>query len=211
MYRDGSPPKKDGIPRTIICPTDYTSFIPDCLEKFVYLVDLGETFHLDAPPEQGLGTPAAYCAPECHFDHVASTQTDIWALGCTIFEIRAGYQLFETFLDDYEADVAPQIVTTLGKMPEPWWRKWKFREAFYDDDGKLLQEEVPEHVSLEESLKEIGTNDSEGESAERAKGVLSQREVDDLADLLRKMIRYDPAERIDILTVLQHRWFTAEY
>jgi serine/threonine protein kinase len=211
LYRDGTPAKDKSVPPTVICPTDYTALIPDFLEKSVHLVDMGEAFHLNSPPAKGLGTPASYCAPECHFDCAATTQTDIWALACTIFEIRAGYPLFETFLGEYEDEVASQVVTALGKMPEPWWSKWTLRDAFFDEDGKPVQEGMLERVTLEDNLKEIGRDDMEGGSSKEGEGVLTQEEIDDLADLLNKMLRYEPSERINVLTVLQHRWFEREY
>ncbi|KAK9243571.1 kinase-like domain-containing protein [Lipomyces tetrasporus] len=54
------------------------------------------------------------------FEGKASVWSDIWALGCTIFEIRAGFQLFESFFDDPD-DAIRQMVQTLGKLPEPWF------------------------------------------------------------------------------------------
>ncbi len=211
LYRDGAPVKEPGVPTTVVCPTDYSALIPDHLEKFIYLVDLGETFHLTAPPAKGLGTPASYCAPECHFDLAASTQTDIWALACTIFEIRAGYQLFQAFMGEYEDEVAQQVVTALGKMPEPWWSNWTLRDAFFDKDGKPVQDGMLELVTIEDNLKEIGEDDPDSDSPDKKEGILCQEEVDDLADLLGKMLKYEPSERIDIQTVLQHKWFTKEY
>ncbi|KAK9236476.1 kinase-like domain-containing protein [Lipomyces kononenkoae] len=62
----------------------------------------------------------SYFAPEVFFEQKASNLSDIWALGCTIFEICAGFQLFESLFDDPD-DVMRQMVQTLGKLPEPWW------------------------------------------------------------------------------------------
>lgn len=211
LYPDGEPVKEPGIPKTVIRPTDYAALIPDYLEKSVYLVDLGETFHINTPPAKGLGTPASYCSPECHFDLAATTQTDIWALACTIFEIRAGYPLFQVFMGDYEDEVAQQVVTALGKMPDRWWSKWSLRDAFFDEDGKPVRDGMIARVPIEDNLKEIGTDDLDGDSSDKAKGILCQEEIDDMADLLGKMLRYEPSERIDVGTVLQHKWFTKEY
>ncbi|KAH8170580.1 protein kinase domain-containing protein [Sarocladium implicatum] len=210
-YRDATPANEAGVPRTIISPSEYPGLVPEFLEKCVYLVDLGEAFHLDAPTSKGLGTPASYCAPECHFDRAATTKTDIWALACTIFEIRAGYSLFETFMGAFEDEVVQQIVVMLGKLPEPWWSKWTFRDAFWDQDGKPLDGETPERTTLEDDLKEIGVDDANQGSSANSSGALSQEEVEDLADLLGQMLRYDPSERIDVHVVLQHRWFTKDY
>lgn len=100
----------------------------------------------------------------------------------------------------YEEEVVDQIVTCLGELPEPWLSRWSGR----NDKGKT------DVVTMETALKEIG-QDTELDGADRGDGLLCQEEVDDLADLLQRMLRYDPAERIDIDEVLKHRWFLTDY
>jgi len=46
--------------------------------------------------------------------------SDGWALACTIFEICAGFSLFEAFLEG-DDEILKEIVTALGSLPEPWW------------------------------------------------------------------------------------------
>ncbi|KAK9328523.1 kinase-like domain-containing protein [Lipomyces starkeyi] len=77
----------------------------------------------------------SYFAPEVVFEGKASVWSDNWALGCTIFEIRAGFQLFESFFDDPD-DVIWQMVQTLGKLPEPWWSSWERGHNYFDESGK---------------------------------------------------------------------------
>ncbi|KAK9319816.1 kinase-like domain-containing protein [Lipomyces orientalis] len=85
----------------------------------VLLVDFGQSFFLKTSSPNNVAITVSYFAPEVFFEEKASVWSDIWALGCTIFEIRAGFQLFESFFDDSD-DVIRQIVETLGKLPEPW-------------------------------------------------------------------------------------------
>ncbi|KAK9483125.1 kinase-like domain-containing protein, partial [Lipomyces starkeyi] len=77
----------------------------------------------------------SYCAPEVYFERKMSNWSDVWALGCIIFEMRAGRQLFESFLGGPH-EVLLQIVQILGKLPEPWWSSWDKRHVYFDEDGK---------------------------------------------------------------------------
>ncbi|KAJ8103489.1 kinase-like domain-containing protein [Lipomyces tetrasporus] len=91
----------------------------------VLLVDFGQSFMLQTPPPRNeVGFTMSY-SPEVYFERKMSVWSDIWALGCAIFEIRAGRQLFESFL-----------VHILGKLPEPWWSSWDKRHVYFDEDGK---------------------------------------------------------------------------
>ena len=54
-------------------------------------------------------------------------------------------------------------------------------------------------------------DDSQRNSSLVSRQVLSQDEVDDVADLFGQMLKYDPGERADIETVLQHERFTKTY
>jgi serine/threonine-protein kinase SRPK3 len=66
-----------------------------------------------------LGIPPDYCSPELIFDGSVGVGTDIWALACTIYELRSMGRLFETFNGDDDG-VILQMVKLLGKLPEPW-------------------------------------------------------------------------------------------
>ena len=52
--------------------------------------------------------------------------SDAWALGCAIFEIRAGSALFESFFGGPD-EILRQIVQTLGRLPDLWWSRWENR------------------------------------------------------------------------------------
>jgi serine/threonine-protein kinase SRPK3 len=62
-------------------------------------------------------------------------------------------------------------------------------------------------------LLEIGEQDAppsedEGPMIENSRVRLPEEEVDLLADLLHKMLKYSPEERICIQDVIRHPWFT---
>ena len=63
---------------------------------------------------------SSYQPPEVRFEGRVGFEADIWTLGCVIFEIRAGFPLFESFMGS-DIDVLKQTVETLGRLPDPWW------------------------------------------------------------------------------------------
>ncbi|KAK9372082.1 kinase-like domain-containing protein [Lipomyces chichibuensis] len=106
-------------PEYLVEPANFSNIEYNCITKKVLLVDFGQSFMLQTPPPPNeVGFTMSYCAPEVYFERRMSVWSDIWALGCTIFEMRAGRQLFESFLGGPH-EVLLQIVQILGKLPEP--------------------------------------------------------------------------------------------
>ncbi|KAK9363900.1 kinase-like domain-containing protein [Lipomyces starkeyi] len=113
-------------PEYLVEPANLANLESKWFTDKIVLVDCSHSFMLQSPPQEDIAMTMSYCAPEVYFDGNASAWSDIWALGCTIFEIRAGRQLFESFLGG-SFEVIRQIVRTLGKLPEPWWSSWDKR------------------------------------------------------------------------------------
>jgi serine/threonine-protein kinase SRPK3 len=88
----------------------------------VCIIDFGESYTTSNPPES-LGIPPGYCLPELIFDSSIDIGCDIWALACTIYELRSMSRLFKTWSGD-DDEVMLQMVRLLGKLPEPWWTSW---------------------------------------------------------------------------------------
>jgi serine/threonine protein kinase len=82
------------------------------------LTDFGESFEINDPPAE-VGIPQVYCSPEQVLERRPGKASDLWALGCTLFEIRTGRKLFDTFDDDPD-EYLYKVATILGKLPEPW-------------------------------------------------------------------------------------------
>lgn len=59
------------------------------VSKEIVIVDFGESFLASEPPES-TGIPTEYTAPESHFNGKLGFGSDLWALGCTICELRNG-------------------------------------------------------------------------------------------------------------------------
>ena len=83
-------------------PVLMSNIDPQYLRDEILVVDFGLSFFNENPPAGGVDTPASYAAPEIIFHEQASFWSDIWALGCIIFEIRLGEQAFPPFFGGYD-------------------------------------------------------------------------------------------------------------
>ena len=113
-----------------------------------------------------------------------------------------------------------QTVATLGKLPLPWWDAFGSRYLWFDEQGIPKTEELQkvllhtEKTSINQKLASIGTDDvppvtgDDGPMMEPRGTRLDEREIELLGDLLQKMLRCRPQDRISITDVISHPWFT---
>jgi len=179
----------------------------------VSIIDFGESYDMRSPPED-LGVTAAFRSPELLLDNTIGVGCDLWALACTIYEIRTRSPLFENFMDDDDDEVIMKMMPLLGKPPEPWWSAWTARGQWYKEDGTLLTNpETGRPYMLTSSLEELLTYSppSEHEPEKKKNGaggfVIPVEEGRVLANLMRSILEYDPKERASVETVLEHPWF----
>ncbi|KAJ7441872.1 kinase-like domain-containing protein [Mycena latifolia] len=235
VYRHLGPPETEevrtrgGRPRGPHAPAHLVAPIPNArwtdtalLQERVLVIDFGQSYALRSPPDDyEPGTAMHYQSPEARFDGRAGLAADVWGLGCALFEIRAGFPLFDAFLGS-DADVLRQTVETLGQLPNPWWASFAERALWFNEDGEPKSSAAQERTgllirssksSIREKLWSIGTEDDlpdgdEGPMVEKPGTRLREDEVELLDDLLQKMLRYRPEERIGMEVVVGHPWFS---
>jgi serine/threonine-protein kinase SRPK3 len=172
----------------------------------ICVIDFGESFQSSSPPAN-IGIPEEYLAPEVIIEGGASIglACDLWALGCTLFEIRRQKPLFYMINDRDE--LLAEMVGFFGKLPERWWGEWEARADFFDENGKRIgfggeYEVYTLDIALNHKIEvfEMGSED---------KMILDmpQEEQRLLKDLLTKLFTYTPGERLRAAEVVQHDWF----
>ncbi|KAF5683484.1 CMGC kinase [Fusarium circinatum] len=194
-------------PRYLVPPADISGLGNEFLTEEICVIDFGESFKFSSPPED-LGIPENYLPPEILLEEsdVIGPACDLWALGCTLFEIREQLPLFYMIYDKDE--LLAEMVRFFGKLPEDWWMSWEAREEYFDVDGKWLRDE--EDWSLEVALsKPMEIFESGEKYKEGPKKSLQTPQVEQklMADLLYQLFKYDPRERITAEEVLRHKWF----
>jgi serine/threonine-protein kinase SRPK3 len=207
---DLSPPTPHA-PRELIAPIkDARLFSPTFLEENIIVIDFGQSFEINRLPKDYKPATAIHCfSPEASFEGRVSTASDIWGLACTIFEIRAGFSLFDSSFA-YRASVLRNIVLMLGKLPEPWWSAFEERHEWFEGNGE--PKPPGKKSTIREKLRMIGDKDTppdadEGPVIEPVGTRLDEGELVLLSDLLEKMLKYSPEERITIREVVHHPWF----
>jgi len=208
------------VPAQLVAPIDNAySTNSIFLQEGILLIDFGQSFSIFHPrTDYKPATVPHYQSPEARFEGRIGMPSDVWALACTIFEIRAGFPLFEAFLGG-DDEILKEIVATLGKFPEPWWSAFENHPLWFDEDGKpkareLQQVLLPaEKTSIVQKLASIGDQDvppaigNDGPMMERPGTKLDEVEIQLLGDLLAKMLRYRSEDRIQISEVTSHPWF----
>ncbi|KAI0535155.1 kinase-like protein [Xylaria digitata] len=202
------------LPRYLTIPADTSQLGEEYLTDEICVIDFGESFPISSPPPD-LGTPENYLPPEVLLgghENVIGPACDLWALGCTLFEIRAQLPLFYMIFDQDE--LLAEMVRFFGKPPQTWWDRWEAREDFFDYEGTWLQdgdekEEWSLEVALSKPLEVVRMGRGHNSAAPKT-SVMSKVEQGLLADLLYKLFRYEPEKRLSVEEVLAHEWFGME-
>ncbi|KAL2371953.1 CMGC/SRPK protein kinase [Blastomyces gilchristii SLH14081] len=206
-------------PEFLVAPLQISDLDTRHFTGNIQLIDFGESFLSNSPPATGLRTPFSYLAPEGIFDAKASVWADLWALGCIIYEIRAGTQLFASFFGGPD-EVLRQIVQTFGKLPEPWWSAWTARQTYFNNnDGKPRDSwlnGIPLAVEypLGQQVRDIGAEDGQVDLdsysthswLEPLGTRLTEAEASELEDLLFKLLQFSPEKRLSAGQVVKHPW-----
>jgi serine/threonine protein kinase len=162
------------------------------LREDILLIDFEQSFSSCPPTNYEPATPPL-SVPRRSFRR--KDPSDIWALACTIFQIRAGFPLFEAFLGG-DDEILKEIVATLGRLLEPWWGAFENLHLWFDEDGKskapkLQQVVLPaKETSIKQKLVSIGDQDEplvtgdDGPMMERPGTRLDEVKIQVLGDFL---------------------------
>lgn len=235
---DGDEHDKPFAPQYLVYPIDWDKVAPSAIgagfmTNTACVTDFGECYEVTAPAPD-LGMPQIYCSPEYALEGNVGVSCDVWALGCTLFEIRTGRKLFNTYDDDVD-EYLFTLATVLGKLPEPWWSEtWTVRTEYFEDeadaDGRVVATSaIPDgaeaepgdeegqmgltvviHESRPRSLREAMAKGLYYEHKDRPGGIrrdICDEEADLFSDLLGKLLRYSPSERISPRDAVSHPWF----
>ncbi|ESZ93473.1 hypothetical protein SBOR_6122 [Sclerotinia borealis F-4128] len=130
---------------------------PNWLSDEIIIIDFGIAF-LQKSPSHDIGTPKSYCAPEFLFGFCRSIASDIWALGCTIFEIRTGSRLFKYNGVPTGDEVLIAIVKLLGTLPDEWWDVWQEGLEWYETQTEIARGSTG---NMLQQIMETGAHDGD--------------------------------------------------
>ena len=138
--------------------------------------------------EEPFGT-RYYQAPEIILMGKCSFPVDIWALGCTFYELLSGKLLFDPIKDsNYSRDYYHLclINETCGKFPLNFLKKTKYYRTFFNSYGQINDYTNQLEDRLDRKINELNRSDISTETLYLIK------------KLIKLMLQIDPQKRITI-------------
>lgn len=208
MFRLDDQPLGPEAPSYTVEPGYLGSRCEEGLMKKIKIIDFGEA-SFAKEPRRKLNTPILLQAPEALFDESIGLPADIWALGCTIFEIFGKTSLFvntDCYFRPSKHDALFEMVDTLGMLPDRWWKEWEIGHHYYSSDGTRTPHasylgkprSLPERVShMRLNLYGRTGEDNEPMNREDAIGLMK---------LLMSILEYEPSKRATAEEVVNSEW-----
>jgi serine/threonine-protein kinase SRPK3 len=194
---DGSRPG-NCAPSVVVESIQYTNIDERWFSGRIRIIDFGEAFHADRPPDV-LNTQASFLAPEVLFGQKPSTASDIWALGCLIFELEASKPLFPVFFGA-PVEAVTRIVQTTGALPKEW------HHSYYDDVIGAQLRAVENHWWFDSHKERRYALESQISSIEPK---LTLDETTNFISLLRGALAFDTDQRPSAQEIEMHEWFNS--
>lgn len=145
-------------PRYLVDSAQFFRASPRVFTYNIRIIDYGDSFRnnyrSDLCMKQGK-LSNGFCAPEILCGLKGGPSTDLWALGCIIYEIRAGCHLFPFSIGVSPLDAISEIVQVLGSLPYHLSHSMFDDHGFPDPDGEKIVPEQPVGDPLSQVVAEI--------------------------------------------------------
>ncbi|RYP42472.1 hypothetical protein DL767_000160 [Monosporascus sp. MG133] len=219
-------------PECVVTPVRWTRLAHLIIDE-IAIVDFGEAYKFDDPPSY-LGIPRHYAAPEILFDGTPTAGSDIWSLAYTLIEFRLSMSFvmntssilwrMERFAGPLPSEYREVAVRMLEERGDSLQISSDDSTRITENLEKLNQmdkrraegTDFTDHLEITLGAKYLtkrflppGENaDSDQSSSEEwVMEGLPKTEVILFADLLRRMFKYYPEERLSPSDALEHEWF----
>lgn len=202
-----APSKNPSVPSYAITPAWLGAPSTDIplSEAMLILSDFGVAFRPGDKSRFKSHTPLVMRPPESLFEPETplTFASDIWSLGCVIFELLAHRSLISGYFLETQDEMTASQVYLQGPMPPTWWKKWDNRSMYFDEAGKPLGPPY-DHWSWERKFREWVQSPRQRWRTD----TLAEDELDEVMKLLQRMLAWKPSERLDIYSVLNSEWMT---
>lgn len=163
-------------------------------KPIVKLADMGTCLTSDDKKRKHIQT-RHYKSPEVILRLGYDTKSDMWALGCTVYEMLTGEVLFNpndhfTHRTHYQLQLTIQ---KLGRLPNNMIEKSSHRELYFDGNGALKNHT---HIHYDDTWDTLFNNMKTNDTKKNQ-----------MLDLIFKLLKYDPVDRLDAKSALSHPLF----
>lgn len=170
-------------------------------EAKILLTDFGTAFCPAYDPTFHSYTPLTIRPPEARFEPTTplSYSSDIWSLGCVIWEILGVKPFLGSWLFGPDEATARQV-DALGPMPDEWWKTWQGRSKYFVANGMPTED------------RDMWTIDRRFEDAIqyprrwRCMEEVGEAERDALISMIKGMLVFRPDHRLSADQVLSTDW-----
>jgi len=181
-------------------------------KKKVVLCDFGSALECRDIVRTDYAQPRYYRAPEVIVGYPYGCEVDMWSFGCTMFEMATGKILFKDGRNNNH--ILKQFMEAGGGVPITITTEGQFADKHFDPLGDFKMQsttgkESPVLISCKnmKGNSEMDWGDLLQETKQGDTKVKHSELVDRLSNLLRKIIRTDPRERILPVDALEHNFF----
>lgn len=204
MKMDGMP-LVPSIPKYSIAPVETSITAATVTDTDLVISDFGAASMVSSMPSQ-IVTAAATRPPEAHLNLTRHSRFagDIWSTACVAYNVLANGPLFRLVPfcqpEHESAQILQQISKLLGPPPDDMLTAWNSASEFSDGKKQLKEEAWGEQTPLREKM--AGMRRLLG----RPQYDFSIEEIGDLHDLLERMLKWRPCERISADEACQSKW-----
>ncbi|OAA59695.1 Protein kinase-like domain protein [Niveomyces insectorum RCEF 264] len=204
-------------PKHLYVPQPLTAFTDYGPGFRVKLSDLGGAYFVSEPPDE-IVTPTGLSAPELIFQKsvpptVDGRMLDIWSVGCLVFELVTGCQLFcipYSMREDADDSHLLSLSHILGPLPDHLFARWPRSSLYFTTDNagkRTLFNRALGGVGPGQEPLILPTPTMEDMFDEAAPEVGSTAEAQQIKSLVRRILQYDPSQRPTAAEILQDPWF----
>ena len=170
----------------------------------VKLMDFNSAYYLEDLPTGEL-VPLFYRAPEIFLGEKYGFFTDMWSLGCVLYELFIGDFFFK---GNSKNEIMERIWNFSGPFSLKYLKKLKNSFLYFDFNNLAFLKDRKNHIMNQSFKVEIKIRDRKQfdllgllEKYEKSKNVLK------FYDLLKKMLKFDFKKRITVEDALFHDFF----
>ncbi|KAL9949388.1 hypothetical protein ACHAQF_005336 [Verticillium nonalfalfae] len=172
-------------------------------EAKLMLADFGTAFSPAHETRLQSFTPRKTRPPEPRFDPTTplSYASDIWSLGCIIWEILGVRPFLDIFLPELD-DVMANQIDALGPLPDEWWDAWDGKWKRFIANGQPTEGRQP--WTFDQRFEDA----IQGPRRRRKGDIMDERESKAFCELIRDILKFRPGERPTAEDILRSQWMT---
>jgi serine/threonine-protein kinase SRPK3 len=202
---DKKPETSPSVPKSVYTPAWLGKAAEEVTvaESKLILSDFGTAFSPANEIRLHSFTPRKTRPPETRFDSTTplSYASDIWSLGCILWEIVGVRPFLDVFLPELD-DVTANQIDALGPLPDEWWDAWDGRWKRFVANGQPTEGRQPWTFDrrFEDAIQ--------APRRRRKLEIMDARESRAFCDMIKDILKFRPSERPHAEDILQSQWIT---